>query len=71
METVKLWEQEEYTYPVIGDFIPTITSYIHEDEQVRPVFMVVPGGGYEMVSPSEGEIVAKKVYEKGFQCFVL
>ncbi len=71
METVKLWEREEYTYPVIGDFIPTITSYIHEDGQVRPVFMVVPGGGYEMVSPSEGEIVARKFYEKGFQCFVV
>lgn len=71
METKKLWEQEEYTYPVIGDFIPTITSYIHEDGQVRPVFMVVPGGGYEMVSPAEGEIVAQKFYEKGFQCFVV
>lgn len=71
METVRLWEREEYSYPAIGDFVPTITSYIHEDGQIRPVFMVVPGGGYEMVSPSEGEIVAQKFYEKGFQCFVV
>ncbi len=71
METVRLWEPGEYTYPAIGDFIPTITSYIHEDGQIRPAFIVVPGGGYEMVASSEGEIVARKFYEKGFQCFVV
>ena len=71
METVRLWERQEYTYPVIGDFIPTITSYIHEDVIIRPAYIVVPGGGYEMVSASEGEIVAKKFYEKGFQTFVV
>lgn len=71
METVALWEREEYHYPAIGDFIPTITSYIHEDGRIRPVFLIVPGGGYEKVSPSEGEIVAQKFYEKGFQCFVV
>lgn len=71
MKTVALWSREEYTYPVIGDFLPTVTSYIHEDEQIRPAYMVIPGGGYGMVSASEGEIVAKKFYEKGFQSFVV
>jgi len=66
-----LWRKEEYTYPVVGDFIPSITCYIHEDEQIRPAYIVVPGGGYEMVSAAEGEIVAKKFYEKGFQTFVV
>lgn len=71
MQTVELWKKEEYAYPAVGDFIPTVTSYIHEDEQERPAYVVVPGGGYEMVSASEGEIVAKKFYEKGFQSFVV
>lgn len=71
METVKLWKREEYTYSAIGDFIPTVTGYIHEDAQKRSAYIVVPGGGYQMVSASEGEIVAKKFYEKGFQAFVV
>lgn len=33
--------------------------------------LVVPGGGYAMVSPTEGEIVAKRFYEAGYQAFVL
>ncbi len=33
--------------------------------------LVVPGGGYAMVSPMEGEIVAKKFFEEGYQAFVL
>lgn len=33
--------------------------------------LVVPGGGYRFVSPSEGEIVALKFYEMGYQAFVL
>jgi hypothetical protein len=30
-KTVNLWTKEEYTYPVIGDFLPTLTSYVHEE----------------------------------------
>lgn len=37
----------------------------------RPAIIVLPGGGYVFVSPSEGEIVAKRFYEMGFQAFVL
>lgn len=33
--------------------------------------LVVPGGGYAMVSPTEGEIVAKRFFEAGYQAFVL
>ena len=36
-------------------FVPNITAYLHEDEGVRPCIIVVPGGGYCVVSPSEGE----------------
>ena len=69
---IPLWEAGEYTYPVMGNFVPFIMTYIHdEDTAVRPAIVVVPGGGYSAVAPTEGEIVAKKFYDKGYQTFVL
>lgn len=66
-----LWEDGEYTYPMSFGFQPNLVSYLHEDtEKLRPCMIVAPGGGYRIVSPSEGEIVAKKFYEKGYQTFV-
>lgn len=71
-ECFKLWSREEYKYPVKGNFIPNIVTYIHdEDESIRPALLVVPGGGYTMVSSTEGEIVAKEFYNKGYNTFVL
>jgi acetyl esterase/lipase len=71
-ETYDLWKKEEYTYPVLGEFIPNIVTYIHdEDESVRPAMIVVPGGGYGLVSSAEGEIVAKEFYDKGYNAFVV
>lgn len=70
-ETITLWKKEEYQYPCAGEFLPNITAYLHEDRELRPAMLVVPGGGYAMVSPTEGEIVAKKFYEAGYQAFVL
>jgi acetyl esterase/lipase len=32
---------------------------------------VVPGGGYTFVSPTEGELVAKEFYRKGYNAFVV
>ncbi|HIY00253.1 MAG TPA: alpha/beta hydrolase [Candidatus Blautia faecipullorum] len=66
-----LWESGEYTYPLSFGFQPNLVSYLHEDtDEPRPCVIVVPGGGYRIVSPSEGEIVAKKFYGKGYQTFV-
>ena len=70
-QTINLWNKEDYTYPCAGEFLPNITAYLHEDEEVRPAMIVVPGGGYAFVSPTEGEIVAKRFYEAGYQAFVL
>lgn len=70
-EPVKLWKDEEYAYPLAFGYSPDIVPYLHEDNAVRPCMIVVPGGGYAVVSPSEGEIVAEKFYEAGFQAFVL
>ncbi len=70
-KTYEIWKNKEYNYPVIGAFIPNIVSYIHEDKSIRPALLIVPGGGYRMVAHSEGEIVAKNFYEKGYNTFVL
>lgn len=37
----------------------------------RPFMLVVPGGGYCMVVPPEGEVVAKEFYDRGMNCAVL
>ena len=68
---MNLWIKEEYSYPVIGDFLPALTSYVHEDGKNHPAFVVVPGGGYCVVSATEGELVALKFYHKGFNAFVV
>lgn len=68
----KIWSEGEYSYPLAFGFVPNMVSYIHdEDDIVRPALVVVPGGGYCVVSPTEGEIVALEFYEKGYNTFVL
>ena len=66
-----LYAPGEYRYPAAYGFEPFLHTYLHEDEEIRPVLMIAPGGGYRFVSPSEGEIVARSFYEKGWNCFVL
>lgn len=70
-KTYKIWEENEYHYGHACGFVPNIVSYLHGDGEKRPCVLVVPGGGYRFVSPSEGEIVALKFYEMGYQAFVL
>lgn len=71
-EKITIWNQGEYTYSMAFGFVPNIVSYLHEeDERERPCMLVVPGGGYCVVSPTEGEIVAKEFYEDGYNAFVL
>lgn len=69
-ETIQIWK-EEYSYGASYGFIPKITTYIHEDDRVRPGILIVPGGGYCVVSPTEGSSVARRFYGKGYQTFVL
>lgn len=71
-DTYFLWEKEEYSYPVKGKFIPNIVTYIHEkNNELRPAMIVVPGGGYCVVSDTEAELVAKEFYNKGYNAFVV
>lgn len=70
LEKHLLWETSEYKYPMAFGFAPNIVSYLHEDAEKRPCMLVVPGGGYHVVSPTEGELVALEFYKKGYNTFV-
>lgn len=69
--TERIWKDGEYNYPAAYGFVPKITSYLHDDENVRPCMLVVPGGGYCMVCNVEGEAVAEEFYNRGMNAFVL
>ncbi|MDO5154387.1 MAG: alpha/beta hydrolase [Eubacteriales bacterium] len=66
-----IWKQEEYHYKAAYGFMPNIHAYLHDDEEIRPCMLVVPGGGYCMVVPPEAEIVAMEFYNRGMNAFVL
>ncbi|MBQ0001131.1 MAG: alpha/beta hydrolase [Clostridiales bacterium] len=68
---IPIWDDGEYQYQGAGAFVPNLTMYLHTDEEARPAMIVCPGGGYFLVSPTEGELVAKKFFGKGYNCFVL
>ena len=50
-----IWKREEYSYESEERDIPYVISYMHEDGQIRPAMIVVPGGAYRQVSSSEGD----------------
>ena len=61
-----LWKSDEYTYEAAYGFMPNIRAYLHdEDDEIRRTILVVPGGGYCMCTPHEGELVALEFYKKG------
>lgn len=66
-----IWNDGEYTYEAAYGFVPNLHFYLHEDDEIRPFMLVVPGGGYCMVVPPEGEVVAKEFFGRGMNCAVL
>ncbi len=66
-----LWTKENYPIKDCGSFLPNIVGYLHEDTLTRPAMLVVPGGGYFVVSQTEAQIVSDKFYAAGYQTFVL
>lgn len=70
-DKIILWQEGEYHYPAAYGFVPFMTSYIHEDEKIRPAMLVVPGGAYRNVSPSESHLPAEEFYRAGYNVFVL
>ena len=70
MEIIRLYSKEEYPYKTPGDFIPQMTLYMHDDEKIRPAMVVIPGGGYGVVSPTEAVLIAEKFRDLGYNAFV-
>ena len=71
MEKIEIWNPGEYTYPMAFGFTPNLRAYLLEDREPRPCMMVLPGGGYAVVVPPEGELVAKEFNKLGYNCFVM
>ena len=71
MERIEFWKDGEYTYPLAFDFRPNLRKYLIEDGNVHPCMLILPGGGYAVVVPPEGELVAKRFNELGYNCFVM
>ena len=71
MEKIDIWQKGEYTYPLAFDFTPNLRAYLIDDDTVRPCMMVLPGGGYAVAVPPEGELVATRFNELGYNCFVM
>ena len=71
MDKIKIWEKGEYKYPYAFDFTPNMRAYLIDDGEVHPCMMVLPGGGYAVVVPPEGELVAKEFNKRGYNCFVM
>ena len=67
----KIWQDGEYNYRAAYGFVPDIHAYLHEDDTDRDCMLIVPGGGYCMVVPHEGELPANVFYEQGMNVFVL
>lgn len=68
--TVRLWTKQQYQYLCSFGFIPKLDGYLHEDGVSRPAILIVPGGGYRRCAPREGERVALRFFEMGYQTFV-
>jgi acetyl esterase/lipase len=70
---IYIWQENEYDYKQAYGFKPSIDGYLHEEKTgfAKPCVLVVPGGAYKFVSPSEAELVAEAWFDKGYNVFVL
>ncbi len=68
---IDLWKTGEYNYSMSFGFVPNIMSYTHQDDIERDYAIIVPGGGYGIVSPTEGEIVGLEFFNRGYNFGVL
>lgn len=70
-ERIMLWADGEYNYSNGKYQLQYIDTYIHDDDELRPSILVIPGGGYRIVAGNESDNVAQCFYEMGYQTFVL
>ncbi len=66
-EENNLWEST----PGLCKEIPKITAYIPENKAYEGAVVILPGGGYAMRAPHEGEGYAKFLAENGMCAFVV
>ena len=71
MEKIEFWQDGEYNYKLAFEFRPNLRPYLIDDGEIHPCLLVLPGGGYAVVVPPEGELVAKRFNELGYNCFVM
>ncbi len=71
MDRINIWKDGEYNYPMAFDFKPNMRPYLIDDGGVHPCILILPGGGYAVVVPPEGELVAKRFNKLGYNCFVM
>lgn len=71
MDRIDIWNEGEYTYPLAFDFRPNLRAYLLDDGKVHPCLLILPGGGYAVVVPPEGELLAKEFNNRGYHCFVM
>ncbi len=69
-EVLPLWEKGEYN-GADKDFMPTITVYSLDEKDERPAVIIFPGGGYGFTTPREGEPIALKFLQAGYNAFVV
>lgn len=65
-EQFNLWNET----PGMCEEIPTLTAYIPENKTTDSAVVIMPGGGYGMRAPHEGEGYAKFLTEHGITAFV-
>ena len=46
-ERIELYKENEYDYPMAFGFRPFFMAYLHEDDEIHPAVLIIPGGGYE------------------------
>lgn len=67
--------KEKYAFLQGGNLECILMDYPYDGEinpnWKRPAVVVVPGGGYAMVSKREGDPIASEFFANGFQAFVL
>ncbi|MBQ8196823.1 MAG: alpha/beta hydrolase [Clostridia bacterium] len=75
IEKIDLYKEFNLEKP--ADRLGFLTVYMHtpndreSENRIRPVMLVLGGGGYQYVSPREQEPVAMKYYAQGYNAFVL
>lgn len=61
------------TLPILqdGQNQASLATYILDGDRIRPAVVICPGGGYQFLSPREGEAIALQFAAAGFHTFIL